>query len=76
MHAGESYPGSGLRGDNTLSPALRGLRMITTSERVATNAPRAVGFNTLTYRKLLRSPTLVGYQDLFLAPLPGSHSMG
>ena len=35
-----------------------------------------VGFDTLTYRKLLRSPTLVGYQDLFLAPLPGSHSAG
>ena len=33
-----------LRGDNTPSPALRGLRMITRSERVATNAPRAVGF--------------------------------
>ena len=35
-----------------------------------------VGFDTLTYRKLLRSPILVGYQDLFLAPLPGSNSVG
>ena len=35
-----------------------------------------VGFDTLTYQKLLRSPTLVGYEDLFLAPLPGSHSVG
>ena len=35
-----------------------------------------IGFNTLTYRKLLRPPTLVGYQDLFLVPLPGSHSVG
>ena len=35
-----------------------------------------VGFDTLTYRKLLRSPILVGYQDLFLAPLWGSNSVG
>ena len=35
-----------------------------------------VGFDTLTYRKLLRSPILVGYQDLFLAPLQGSNSVG
>ena len=36
-----------------------------------------VGFNTLTYRKRLQlSHILAGYQDLFLAPLPGSHSMG
>ena len=36
-----------------------------------------VGFDTLTYRQRLQLiPTLVGYQDLFLAPLPGSHSMG
>ena len=35
-----------------------------------------VGFDTLTYRKLLRSPILVGYQDLFLVPLPGSNSVG
>ena len=32
-----------------------------------------VGFDTLTYRKGCdRSPTLVGHQDHFLAPLPGS----
>ena len=32
-----------------------------------------VGFDTLTYRKDYdRSPTLVGHQDSFLAPLPGS----
>ena len=32
-----------------------------------------VGFDTLTYRKdYYRSPTLVGHQDSFLAPLPGS----
>ena len=32
-----------------------------------------VGFDTLTYRKGYdRSPTLVGHQDHFLAPLPGS----
>ena len=31
-----------------------------------------VGFHTLTYQ----SPILVGYQDLFLAPLPGSYSVG
>ena len=32
-----------------------------------------VGFNTLTYRKDYdRSPTLVGHQDSFLAPLSGS----
>ena len=31
-----------------------------------------IGFNTLTYRKdYNRSPTLVGHQDSFLAPLPG-----
>ena len=30
------------------------------------------GLNTLYPRKLLRAPILVGYQDLFLAPLPGS----
>ena len=35
-----------------------------------------VGFDTLTYRKLLQSPILVGYQDLFLAPLPGTNSVG
>ena len=36
-----------------------------------------VGFDTLTYRKRLQlSPILVGYQDLFLAPQPGSHSVG
>ena len=36
-----------------------------------------VGFDTLTYRKRLQlSPTLVGYQDLFLASLPRSHSVG
>ena len=33
-----------LRGDNTPSPALRGLRMITRSGKVTTIAPRAVGF--------------------------------
>ena len=32
-----------LRGDNTPSPALRGLRMITRFVKVATIAPRAVG---------------------------------
>ena len=32
-----------------------------------------VGFDTLTYRKGYdRSPTLVGHQDTFLTPLPGS----
>ena len=32
-----------------------------------------IGFNTLTYRKdCNRSPILVGHQDSFLAPLPGS----
>ena len=32
-----------------------------------------VGFDTLTYRKdYNRSPILVGHQDSFLAPLPGS----
>ena len=32
-----------------------------------------IGFDTLTYRKdYARSPTLVGHQDSFLAPLPGS----
>ena len=32
-----------------------------------------VGFDTLTYRKDYdRSPILVGHQDSFLAPLPGS----
>ena len=32
-----------------------------------------VGFDTLTYRKDYdRSPTLVGHQDSFLAPFPGS----
>ena len=32
-----------------------------------------VGFDTLTYLKGYdRSPTLVGHQDSFLAPLPGS----
>ena len=36
-----------------------------------------VGFDTLTYRKDYdRSPILVGHQDSFLAPLPGSHSVG
>ena len=34
-----------------------------------------VGFNTLTYRKdYNRSPILVGHQDSFLAPLPGSEA--
>ena len=34
-----------------------------------------VGFDTLTYRKDYdRSPTLVGHQDSFLAPLPGSEA--
>ena len=34
-----------------------------------------VGFDTLTYQKDYdRSPTLVGHQDLFLAPLPGSEA--
>ena len=34
-----------------------------------------VGFDTLTYRKGYdRSPTLVGHQDSFLAPLPGSEA--
>ena len=34
-----------------------------------------VGFNTLTYRKDYdRSPILVGHQDSFLAPLPGSEA--
>ena len=32
-----------------------------------------VGFDTITYRKDYdRSPTLLGHQDSFLAPLPGS----
>ena len=36
-----------------------------------------VGFDTLTYQKRLQlSRILAGYQDLFLAPLPGSHSVG
>ena len=34
-----------------------------------------VGFDTLTYQKNYdRSPTLVGHQDSFLAPLPGSEA--
>ena len=34
-----------------------------------------VGFDTLTYRKdYNRSPILVGHQDSFLAPLPGSEA--
>ena len=34
-----------------------------------------VGFDTLTYRKDYdRSPTLVGHQDSFLAPLPGTEA--
>src|SRR3954463_4130645 len=34
-----------------------------------------VGFNTLTYRKDYdRSPILVGHQDSFRAPLPGSEA--
>ena len=34
-----------------------------------------VGFDTLTYRKDYdRSPILVGHQDSFLAPLPGSET--
>ena len=34
-----------------------------------------VGFDTLTYRKDYdRSPTLVGHQDSFTAPLPGSEA--
>ena len=34
-----------------------------------------VGFDTLTYRKDYdRSPILVGHQDSFLAPLPGSRA--
>ena len=34
-----------------------------------------VGFDTLTYRKGYdRSPILVGHQDSFLAPLPGSEA--
>ena len=34
-----------------------------------------VGFDTLTYRKYYdRSPTLVGNQDSFLVPLPGSEA--
>ena len=34
-----------------------------------------IGFDTLTYRKdYNRSPTLVGHQDFFLAPLPGSEA--
>ena len=34
-----------------------------------------IGFDTLTYRKDYdRSPTLVGHQDPFLAPLPGSEA--
>ena len=34
-----------------------------------------VGFDTLTYRKHYdRSPILVGHQDSFLAPLPGSEA--
>ena len=34
-----------------------------------------IGFDTLTYRKDYdRSPTLVGHQDSFLAPLPGSEA--
>ena len=35
-----------------------------------------IGFDTLTYQKMLRSPLLVGYQDLFLVPLLGSNSVG
>ena len=37
--------------------------------------PLLVGFDTLTYQKDYdRSPTLVGHQDSFLAPLPGSEA--
>ena len=35
-----------------------------------------IGFDTLTYQKRLQLSLLAGYQDLFLAPLPGSHSVG
>ena len=36
-----------------------------------------VGVDTLTYQKRLQlSRILTGYEDLFLAPLPGSHSVG
>ena len=58
---------------NNLSPIISVLAKNTLLKTVCHFLLLLVGFNTLTYRKDYgRSPILVGHQDSFLAPLPGS----
>ena len=58
---------------NYLSPAILVLAEKTLLKTAYHFLMILVGFDTFTYRKDYdRSPTLVGHQDSFLAPLPGS----
>ena len=60
---------------NYLSPTILVLAENTLLETAYYFLLILVGFDTLTYRKDYdRSPILVGHQDSFLAPLPGSEA--
>ena len=60
---------------NYLLPLISVLAENTLLETAYHFLPLLVGFDTLTYRKDYdRSPILVGHQDSFLAPLPGSEA--
>ena len=67
------YPLQFILSQNYLLPTISALADITLLKTTCHFLLLLVGFDTLTYRKYYdRSPTLVGYQDSFLAPLPGS----
>ena len=60
---------------NYLLPLISGLAENTLLETAYHFLLLLVGFDTLTYRKDYdRYPILVGHQDSFLAPLPGSEA--
>ena len=60
---------------NYLSPIISVLAENTLLKTGYQFLPLLVGFDTLTYRKDYdRSPILVGHQDYFLAPVPGSEA--
>ena len=69
------YPLQIILSQNYLLPTLSVLAENTLLKTASHFLLLLVGFDTLTYRKDYdRSPTLVGHQDSFLAPLPGSEA--
>ena len=69
------YPLQTILSQNYMLPTISVLEENTLQKTACHFLLLLVGFDTLTYRKDYdRSPILVGHQDSFLAPLPGSEA--